>query len=88
MSLDYGFYNDRFYSVYITFKNTDNLAKIKNALLQEHGNPSETDHITGESSCNVADKVTISLDYNDRHKLGNVSYLFKPISDQQEKDNS
>lgn len=88
VSLYYGFYNDRFYSVYITFKNSGNFSKIKDALVQEHGDPAKSNSDTEKYSWDIEDKVVVSLDYNERHGMGNVTYLFKPISEQQEKDNS
>ncbi len=88
ISLYYGFYNDRFYSVYITFRNPDNFSKIKDALVQEYGTPAESDQDAHKYSWGAKDEVSISLDYKERHGLGNVIYLFKPISEQQEKDNS
>lgn len=88
VSLYYGFYNDRFYSVYITFKNPDNYSKIKDALVQEYGDPDKTNLDREKYTWDTEGNIAISLDYNQRHQTGNVTYLFKPISEQQEKDNS
>lgn len=91
-SLFYGFYNDRFYSVYIYFKTPENFAKIKSALVLEHGDPAtsayDVDGTSSKYAWQTGDQVAIALDYNERRGTGNLTYLFKPISEQQERDNS
>lgn len=87
-SVFYAFYRGQFYAAYVTFKNPANFAEIKNALVQNYGNPAQTDPVNAKHVWGDHEKVSITLDYRERQQQGSLIYLYKPLSDQEEKDNS
>ncbi|MGD2126470.1 MAG: hypothetical protein PVG99_10340 [Desulfobacteraceae bacterium] len=78
-SVSYIFYKDKFCSVYIGFRGRLNFQKIKEILIERHGEPHRPNE-TMETYIWRGDVVDIAFRYKEEiSKKGSLIYWFKPI---------
>ena len=79
----YGFYQDRFYDVVISFTGSVNFSKIKETFQQLYGSGPHPDEFM-ERYFWLGREVNITLVYNVASNKGEASYWYKPIEEEKE----
>lgn len=86
----YAFYKNEFYSVIVQYEGNSNHRIIKDVLFQKYGEGNKSnnfmDYYSWGLSAMSADFVYIVLEYNEVTNNGQLTYVYKPISDQIDKE--
>jgi hypothetical protein len=81
----YGFYKTRFFYVRIKFNNFSNFTRLKETLFSQYGQGDKPNQFMEKYFWHGA-AVSISFNYNEIGKKGEIYYFFIPVSDEERKD--
>ena len=86
-SIGYCYYKDRLSFVVVAFDGLLNFSAIKEALIQKYETPYRPNPYMDKYWWGMDGKdVVISLDYSDISKKGTLSYMYKPLIDEETQD--
>ena len=86
-SITYGFYDDVFFSVMIKFENYGNSRALLDAMKYRYGEPDKPNRYMERYYWHGED-VSISFDYREITRRGEVYIMYKPLSERMKQSNS
>lgn len=80
--IKYGFYKERFYSVWINYESSSNFRKLKDTLFLQFGIGNQPNQFIEQYYWGIGSQVTISLQFNEMKDNGFILFVYNPIREE------